>query len=150
MGHFFGHIGKSTVSRIAKYCDKFFQDNGGWKGKIVKKKIFVRCDDVDRWHYRHKLNLYSDYYLVLDVDMQQLTFDKYFITVEFSAQYLKKGETSFTFAYRRFGPNSYEDFCDVVTNYDNYRETIDVFNEIAEVNGIKDENSEHTEDASHL
>lgn len=136
MKHFFGQIDESTVSQIAKYCDKFFQDNGGWKGEIVKKKIFVRGNDVDRWHYRHKLNLHSDYYLVLDVDMQQLILDKYVIIVEFSAQYLKEGEVGYTFVVKKFGPNSYDDFLKVIATEKHLKQIKEMFEEIVKVNGI--------------
>lgn len=150
MKHLFGHIDESTVSRIAKFCDRFFVNDEKMECERVKNKIFARGEEVDRWHYRNKIKMFSDYYLVIDVDMQQLILDKYVVIVEFSAQYLKEGEVSYTFVVKKFGPNSYDDFLKVIATEKHLYQIAEMFNEIVEVNGIKDENSEHTEDASHL
>ena len=137
MKHPFGHIDESTVSRIAKFCDKAFVTTKKFQCEIVKNKICARGDEVDRWHYRGKIRMFSDYYLVIDVDMQQLILNKYVIIVEFSAQYLKDGEVGYTFVIKKFGPNSYDDFLKVVATEKHFNQIKEMFNEIVEVNGIK-------------
>lgn len=133
----FGIVNKFEVDKIIDFC-KNYVPNDLFREEVVEKVLEVRGEKVNRYHLRFKKSLFGDYYFVIDVDMQQMILDKYYIAVKYSAQYIEEGEMSFTFTSKQFAPSDFESFLSVIDNDKHEADIIEMFNDISEINGLKD------------
>lgn len=142
----FGIIDKFEVDKIIDFC-KNYAPNDLFREEVVEKVLEVRGEKVNRYHLRFKRTLFGNYYFVIDVDMQQMILDKYYIVVEYSAQYIEEGEMSYTFTSKKFAPKDFESFLSIIDNDKHENDIINMFNDIVEVDGLKD--NEMGDDPNH-
>lgn len=136
----FGIINKFEVDKIIDFCKNYapYQNDLFMENEAVEKEIDVRGEKVNRYHLRFKRKLFGDYYFVIDVDMQQMILDKYYIAVKYSAQYIEEGEMSFTFTSKQFAPRDFKSFLSIIDNDKHENDIIEMFNDIAEIDGLKE------------
>lgn len=133
----FGIVNKFEVDKIIDFC-KNYTPNDLFREEVVEKVLEVRGEKVNRYHLRFKRKLFGDYYFVIDVDMHQMILDKYYIAVKYSAQYIEEGEMSFTFTSKQFAPSDFESFLSIIDNDKHETDIIEMFNDIAEIDGLKE------------
>lgn len=138
MRNHFGIINKLEVDKIIDFCKNYAPNDLCREKEEVEKVLEVRGEKVNRYHLRFKRKLFGDYYFVIDVDMQQMILDKYYIVVEYSAQYIEEGEMSYTFTSKKFAPKDFESFFDIIDNDKHENDIINMFNDIVEVDGLKE------------
>lgn len=136
----FGIINKFEVDKIIDFCKNYapYQNDLFMENEAVEKEIDVRGEKVKRYHLRFKRTLFGNYYFVIDIDMQQMILDKYYIAVKYSAQYIEEGEMSFTFTSKQFAPSDFKSFLSIIDNDKHENDIINMFNDIVEVDGLKD------------
>ena len=133
----FGIINKFEVDKIIDFC-KNYAPNDLFREEVVEKVLEVRGEKVNRYNLRFKRKMFGDYYFVIDVDMQQMILDKYYIAVKYSAQYIEEGEMSFTFTSKQFAPSDFKSFLSIIDNDKHENDIIEMFNDIAEIDGLKE------------
>ena len=133
----FGIIDKFEVDKIIDFC-KNYAPNDLVREEVVEKVLEVRGEKVNSYHLRFKKRLFGDYYFVIDIDMQQMILDKYYIAVKYSAQYIEEGEMSYTFTSKKFAPSDFQSFLSIIDNDKHENDIINMFNDIAEIDGLKE------------
>lgn len=134
----FGIIDKFEVDKIIDFCKNYAPNDLCREKEEVEKVLEVRGEKVNRYHLRFKRTLFGNYYFVIDVDMQQMILDKYYIAVKYSAQYIEEGEMSFTFTSKQFAPNDFASFFSIIDNDKHENDIINMFNDISEIDGLKE------------
>ena len=140
MRHHFGIIDKSEVDKIIDFCNNYatYQNDLCSDDGAVERALELGEEKVNRFHFRFKKNLFGFYFFVIDVDMQHMILDKYYIVVKYSAQYIEEGEMSFTFTSKEFAPKDFQSFFNIIDNDKHKNDVINMFNDIEEVDGLKD------------
>lgn len=136
----FGIIDKFEVDKIVDFCKNYaiYLNELCSDDEAVEKVLELRGEKVNRYHFRFKRNLFGFYFFVIDVDMQHMILDKYYIAVKYSAQYIEEGEMSFTFTSKEFAPKDFQSFLNIIDNDKHENDIINMFNDIVEVDGLKD------------
>lgn len=140
MRRHFGIIDKFEVDKIIDFCNNYatYQNDLCSDDGAVERVLELGEGKVNRFHFRFKKNLFGFYFFVIDVDMQHMMLDKYYIVVKYSAQYIEEGEMSFTFTSKEFAPNDFQSFFNIIDNDKHKNDIINMFNDIEEVDGLKD------------
>lgn len=136
----FGIIDKFEVDKIIDFCKNYatYRNDPCSDDEAVERVLELGEEKVNRFHFRFKKNLFGFYFFVIDVDMQHMILDKYYIAVKYSVQYIEEGEISFTFTSKEFAPHDFESFLIIIDNDKHENDIIEMFNDIAEIDGLKE------------